>query len=64
MMQDYKKLYARSLAEPEAFWKEQALKTLDWIRPFDQVTSGCGDGKGVLRNSSRILAAVASRLAT
>lgn len=34
-------MYRRSLDNNQEFWKEQALKTLDWIRPFDQVTSGC-----------------------
>ncbi|HEY0918744.1 acetate--CoA ligase [Devosia sp.] len=28
--------YARSLAEPDAFWREQA-KRLDWIKPFTKV---------------------------
>eukprot|EP00753_Platysulcus_tardus_P017539 PLAT6433.18.p1 GENE.PLAT6433.18~~PLAT6433.18.p1 ORF type:complete len:678 (+),score=278.46 PLAT6433.18:53-2035(+) len=36
----YKKMYARSLEEPEAFWGEQALSLVDWFRPFDAVQSG------------------------
>ncbi len=32
----YDALYARSLAEPEAFWDEQAA-ALDWISPFTKV---------------------------
>jgi acetyl-CoA synthetase len=32
----YEELYARSVAEPEGFWREEA-KRLDWIKPFTQV---------------------------
>lgn len=39
-MQEYKTMYKRSLDHNSEFWKEQAHKTLDWIRPFDQVMSG------------------------
>ncbi len=34
--QGYETIYARSLAQPEAFWAEQA-KSLDWIKPFTKV---------------------------
>lgn len=33
---DYSRLYARSVSDPEGFWREQAAR-LDWIRPFTQV---------------------------
>jgi acetyl-CoA synthetase len=32
----YEKLYARSVAEPEAFWGEQG-KRIDWIKPYTKV---------------------------
>ncbi|WP_327751756.1 acetate--CoA ligase [Sphingobium sp. SJ10-10] len=32
----YREMYARSIAEPERFWAEEARR-LDWIRPFSQV---------------------------
>ncbi|MGZ5030000.1 MAG: acetyl-coenzyme A synthetase N-terminal domain-containing protein, partial [Methylobacter sp.] len=34
----YKTLYQRSIAEPEAFWAEQAELFLDWSKPWDKVT--------------------------
>ena len=33
----YAELYQASVANPEAFWSEQAKKELDWIRPFTKV---------------------------
>ncbi|UZW57701.1 acetate--CoA ligase [Sphingobium sp. JS3065] len=32
----YREMYARSIAEPERFWAEEAQR-LDWMRPFSQV---------------------------
>ena len=32
----YDEMYAASMADPEAFWGEQA-KRIDWIKPFNQV---------------------------
>ena len=32
----YQKMYAASVADPEAFWSEQG-KRLDWIKPYTQV---------------------------
>ncbi len=32
----YDKMYAASIADPEAFWNEQG-KTLDWIKPYSTV---------------------------
>jgi acetyl-CoA synthetase len=32
----YEEMYARSLADPEHFWREQA-KSIDWIKPFTRV---------------------------
>jgi acetyl-CoA synthetase len=34
----YQTLYQRSIAEPEAFWAEQAELFLDWSKPWDKVT--------------------------
>ena len=34
----YVAMYQRSVADPEAFWAEQAEQRLDWIKPWDQVT--------------------------
>jgi len=36
-MEAYRAMYNRSLAEPDAFWREQALAQLDWFHPFGQV---------------------------
>ncbi|TDT75236.1 acetyl-coenzyme A synthetase [Litoreibacter halocynthiae] len=33
----YEKMYAASVADPDAFWAEQG-KRLDWIKPFTQVS--------------------------
>ena len=33
----YKKMYAQSIDNPDAFWGEQA-KTLEWIKPFGKVS--------------------------
>ncbi len=33
----YKALYQRSIAEPEAFWADQAEQFLDWSKPWDNV---------------------------
>jgi acetyl-CoA synthetase len=30
-------MYDRSINEPEAFWREEALSTLDWFHPFGRV---------------------------
>lgn len=35
--EEYRRQYERSLAEPDAFWAEQAQR-LDWFRPFDTVS--------------------------
>ena len=32
----YEEKYERSLAEPEAFWREEGMR-LDWIKPYSQV---------------------------
>ena len=36
--QQYQEMYARSLADPDGFWAEQAESTLDWIRKWDSVS--------------------------
>jgi len=36
----YQSMYARSLSDSDAFWREQALATLDWFVPFTSVQSG------------------------
>ena len=35
--EDYQRDYARSVADPQAFWAEQARQRVDWIQPFTQV---------------------------
>jgi len=35
-MEEYKKLYKRSIEDMEGFWGEQA-KSLDWFKPYDKV---------------------------
>ena len=35
-LQDYQDTYARSIADPEAFWAEVA-RELDWFKPWDKV---------------------------
>ena len=37
---EYKTMYDRSIAHPDAFWGENARETLDWIRPFTRVSEG------------------------
>jgi len=32
----YEEMYARSIADPEGFWREQAAR-IDWIKPFTKV---------------------------
>jgi acetyl-CoA synthetase len=36
---EYESMYARSIADPEAFWAE-AARNLDWFKPFDTVLEG------------------------
>lgn len=36
----YQRLYAESLADPEAFWKKMAHEHLDWLLPFGDVRRG------------------------
>ncbi len=33
----YRALYARSVADPEGFWAEQAEQFIDWFKPWDKV---------------------------
>ncbi|MGD2132436.1 MAG: acetate--CoA ligase [Maricaulaceae bacterium] len=40
----YEEMYALSLADPEAFWAEQA-KRIDWIKPFTKVKDVSFDAK-------------------
>src|SRR5262245_834354 len=35
-MEEYRRLYQRSLEDPEGFWAEQA-KIVDWFHPWHQV---------------------------
>ena len=39
----YKEMYAASIADPEAFWGEQARERLDWITPFTKVKNASFD---------------------
>ena len=36
----YAALYARSIADPDGFWGEQARSTLSWFRDFKEVRGG------------------------
>jgi acetyl-CoA synthetase len=36
---EYKKLYQRSIEEPEAFWEEMAETHVEWFKKWDQVMS-------------------------
>ena len=36
-MDAYRKLYQRSIADPEGFWGEQASTVLEWFHPFGKV---------------------------
>jgi len=36
--EQYEEMYARSLNDSDAFWREQALANLDWYKPFDTVS--------------------------
>ena len=35
--QTYKDMYVQSVADPTAFWSQQAKKFVDWIKPWDKV---------------------------
>jgi acetyl-CoA synthetase len=37
-LENYRKLYAESLADPEVFWRQRALETLSWFHPFSQAS--------------------------
>jgi len=39
-MEAYKKAYADSMADPEAFWAKNANELLDWMVPFGKVCHG------------------------
>ncbi|MBB4197487.1 acetate--CoA ligase [Rhodoblastus sphagnicola] len=41
---DYARLYERSLADPDGFWREQAGR-LDWFKPFTSVKDASFDGE-------------------
>jgi acetyl-CoA synthetase len=36
-MDDYQRMYRRSIEEPETFWAERAAEYLSWDRPWDKV---------------------------
>ena len=38
--EQYQALYARSIADPDTFWAEQAKKFITWIKPWKAVTTG------------------------
>jgi acetyl-CoA synthetase len=42
----YEEMYARSLADPAGFWREQA-NAIDWIRPFTKVKDVSFDARDV-----------------
>ncbi len=33
----YEEMYARSIADPEAFWRDEARRRLAWMKPFNKV---------------------------
>jgi acetyl-CoA synthetase len=39
-MDEYRRLYDRSLQDPDGFWGDAAREHLTWTRPFEQVLSG------------------------
>mmetsp|Transcript_480 Transcript_480/g.721 ORF Transcript_480/g.721 Transcript_480/m.721 type:complete len:687 (-) Transcript_480:368-2428(-) len=39
-MDEYKKMYNRSLEDPSGFWKEIAEQQVTWFRPFKKIQSG------------------------
>jgi acetyl-CoA synthetase len=41
----YRAMHARSLADPEGFWAEEA-RIIDWIRPFTRADESCFDRDG------------------
>jgi acetyl-CoA synthetase len=43
---DYRKMYAASLADPDAFWREQA-KRIHWTKPFGKVKNTSFDKSNV-----------------
>ena len=45
-LEEYQSAYARSVADPEGFWKEQA-ETFEWQKPFDKVLEWNFDGPDV-----------------
>ena len=34
---EYREMYARSIADPEGFWAEQAARKLHWFKKWDRV---------------------------
>jgi len=41
---EYADKHARSLAEPDVFWREQAAKYISWFAPFSAVSRGTLEG--------------------
>jgi acetyl-CoA synthetase len=39
-MDEYRRLYQRSVDDPEGFWSEMAREYLDWMEPFGRVRTG------------------------
>jgi acetyl-CoA synthetase len=39
-MEQYSRLYARSIDDPDGFWGDAGREHLEWIRPFTKVRSG------------------------
>ncbi|MAS98412.1 MAG: acetate--CoA ligase [Kiritimatiellaceae bacterium] len=36
-METYQELYNKSITDSDTFWSDQAIKNIDWIKPFSQV---------------------------
>jgi len=40
LLEEYERKHQKSLAQPEAFWREEATKFVEWFAPFRTVSSG------------------------
>ena len=43
----YQELYARSIADPDAFWAEQAKALITWFKPWTQISDWSYDAKNL-----------------
>lgn len=45
--EQYMQMYQQSIVNPEGFWREQALKRVDWMKPFTKVRNTSFDDQNV-----------------